>query len=138
MGPTSSEPNGFDHDELLDTPEAPGVRDARRAGRRSLGYLLISACVLFLIVPAGEFAVISVAQNLDTEANQEEAKEEAAAKEEAKEEQTKYRSRLQQEWDDMDKEEVPYSDPSRLAHLRREQEWRNEVSGQRQFARIAT
>lgn len=77
MGPTSSEPNGFDHDELLDAPEAPGVRDARRAGRRSLVYLLISACVLFLIVPAGEFAVISVAQNLDTEANQEEAKEEA-------------------------------------------------------------
>jgi tetrahydromethanopterin S-methyltransferase subunit B len=77
MGPASSETNGFDHDELLDTPEAPGVRDARRAGRRSLVYLLISACVLFLIVPAGEFAIISVAQNLDTEENQEAAKEEA-------------------------------------------------------------
>ena len=78
MGPTSSKTNGVDHDELLDTPEAPGVRDARRAGRRSLVYLLISACVLFLIVPAGEFALISVAQNLDTEENQEAAKEEAA------------------------------------------------------------
>ena len=50
--------------DILDAPDPPGMAEARRQRRKSLIMLIISGAVLFLIIPAGEFAVLSMAEEI--------------------------------------------------------------------------
>ena len=67
MGPDSNQNDAPSQADVLDAPDPPGMAEARRKRRKSLIMLIISGVVLFLIIPAGEFAVLSMAEEITKE-----------------------------------------------------------------------